>query len=142
MKFRQKSFTIGQMADELIPGGVREFISNNIDSIAELEALLLIRRDPQVEWSTAALAERLYSSPQDAERAIAKLHSLGLSGLKNGDPVTYHYQPVSPELDAMVAAVAETYAKYLVPVTNLIHSKPQSKVQQFADAFKVRRRDK
>lgn len=131
------------MAGDPIPERVKEFISESIDSIAELEALMLMFRDPAVGWSASALAERLYSSPDQTEGAIAKLHALGLSDVKADDLETYHYRPSTPELGEMVEQIAETYSKYLVPVTNLIHSKPQSKVQQFADAFKLRkRRDK
>ena len=128
------------MAEDPIPERVKEFISENIDSIAELEALMLMFRNPAVGWSAASLAERLYSSPDQAEEAIAKLHALGLSDVKAKDPDTYHYRPLTPELGTMVEQIAETYSKYLVPVTNLIHSKPQTKVQQFADAFKLRKR--
>jgi len=41
----------------------------------------------------------------------------------------------------MVERVADVYARYLVPVTNLIHAKPQIKVQKFADAFKLRKKE-
>lgn len=140
MTHNPKSSRIDQMSDEPISESVRGFIIENIDSVAELEALLLLRRESRVEWSVDALAERLYTSSKQAEEAIVKLHLLGLSALKKGSPRTYLYEPASPELDAVVAEVAETYSKYLVPVTNLIHSKPQSKVQQFADAFKLRGR--
>jgi hypothetical protein len=41
----------------------------------------------------------------------------------------------------MVGEVVEAYSKYLIPVTNLIHSKPQTRVQQFAEAFKLRKQE-
>jgi len=131
------------MADDLIPQAVREFISENIDSIAELEALILLFRDPDREWGVSALAERLYARREQTEKAIAKLCQLGLSAANGGAPETFRYQPATPELQELVGDIAETYSKYLIPVTNLIHSKPESKVQQFADAFRLRkRRDK
>ena len=128
------------MADDPVPEIVREFIANHIDSIAELEALLLMRNDPQVGWSTAALAERLYINREQTDEVVAKLCSLELAAETGRGSVTYHYRPSSPELDGVVESVAETYTRYLIPVTNLIHSKPQTKVQQFADAFKLRKR--
>jgi len=127
------------MGEGLIPKNVREFITANIDSIAELEALMLLFREPAADWTAASLAERLYSGPEQAEEAIAKLCSIGVAHAKAGDPVTYHFHPSTPELEQMVSDLAETYSKYLVPVTNLIHSKPQSRVQQFADAFKLKK---
>jgi hypothetical protein len=40
-----------------------------------------------------------------------------------------------------VNQVAACYAKYLIPVTNLIHTKPRTRVQEFADAFKLRKEE-
>jgi len=39
----------------------------------------------------------------------------------------------------MLERTAEAYAKHLVPVTNLIHSKPKPRIQEFADAFRFRK---
>lgn len=128
------------MGDHLIPEDVKQFILDKIDSVAELEGLLLISRNPETEWSTEALAGRLYASQQQTEAVLMHLHSLGFLIVKKGESVSYSYQPGSPKLAEMVDRVAEAYAKYLVPVTNLIHSKSQTKVQQFADAFKLRQR--
>ncbi len=129
------------MADDLIPDDVRRFILDKIDSIAELEGLLLFSRNPETEWNIEALAQRLYASQQQTSDVLTRLYLLGFLAVKEKESLTYYYQPGSPELRRMVDRVAEIYSKYLVPVTNLIHSKPQSKVQQFADAFKLRKRE-
>ena len=39
----------------------------------------------------------------------------------------------------MVGQVADLYSRYLVPVTNLIHTKKTSRIQEFADAFRIRK---
>ena len=128
------------MADDLIPDDVKQFILDKIDSVAELEGLLLFSRNPETEWNAETLAQRLYASRQQTEDVLTHLHALGFLAVKNAESRTYLYQPGSPESGRMVERVAEVYSKYLVPVTNLIHSKPQTKVQQFADAFKLRKR--
>ena len=128
------------MANDPIPESVEEFVSENIDSVAELEALMLLFRDPAALWSAASLAERLYATEEQADAAIAKLCHLGLAAASAKRRAAFHFRPSSPELEELVVQISETYSKYLVPVTNLIHSKPQSKVQQFADAFKLRKR--
>lgn len=128
------------MADDLIPGDVKQFIVDKIDSIAELEGLLLLRRNSETEWNSEALAQRLYTSQQQTEVLLERLYLLGFLSVKEDEFITYRYQPGSPELAEMVDRVAEIYSKYLVPVTNLIHSKPETKVQQFADAFKLRKK--
>ena len=129
------------MADDLIPDDVRQFIIDKIDSVAELEGLLLLRKNSEIEWNVETLAERLYTSRQQTEKVLAHLYSLGFLAFNEGLPPAYRYQPGSPKLAEMVDRVAEVYSKYLIPVTNLIHSKPETKVQQFADAFKLRKEE-
>lgn len=131
------------MIDELIPDDVRQFILGKIDSVAQMEGLLLLRSNPEMEWGIEALAERLYIDRNQAATVLAHLYAqnfLSVKEAKGSDIRVYSYQPASPELGQMVDRVAETYSKYLVPITNLIHSKPQTRVQQFADAFKLRKR--
>jgi hypothetical protein len=60
------------MAREPIPDDLREFILGYIDSIAQLEALLLLRRNPSTSWMPApwpnvytSAREKLPSSSQD-----------------------------------------------------------------------------
>jgi hypothetical protein len=129
------------MSNFPVPTDVREYITDNIDSVAELEALVLMRRDPEVVWSASALAERLYVGLEQAGQVALKLCSLGVTVEKGRDPVTYQYRPARPGLDTLVGEVVDAYTRYLIPVTNLIHSKPQTRVQQFAEAFKLRKQE-
>jgi len=48
------------MPSEVIPLEVTDFINRNIDSIAQLEALLLVRRDPAEKWNAEKIAGHLY----------------------------------------------------------------------------------
>jgi len=126
------------MGFDSIPEDVEQFIRKRIDSVAQLEALLMMRSAPQAEWSVAVLAKRLYVSEKQAADLLARLFTDGFL-IKAGSPSLYRYQPNSDELRQFVDRVAESYSKHLVPITNLIHSKPQTRVREFADAFKLRR---
>ena len=127
------------MVEDLIPADVQQFILKSIDSIAQLEALLLLCGQPHEAWSISAVAQRLYITEQETSPLLARLHAEGLIAAEEGEPLKYLYQPNSVELGEMVKRVAEIYAKHLVPVTNLIHSKPRTRIQEFADAFKLRK---
>lgn len=128
------------MPVELIPDDVREFIINQIDSIVELEALLILCKNSETEWSVRDLSERLYAGETQTQQALAKLHSAGFLTASTKRSVTYRYGPATQEQCKMVDRVAEIYSRLLIPVTNLIHAKSENKVQQFADAFKLRKR--
>lgn len=129
------------MDQEFIPANVQQFILKRIDSVAHLEGLLLIRREPTHSWTDEALAKRLYINSNQAAAILSRLWTDGFVISRSTKPLTYTYQPRTPELEQMVDLVADVYARYLVPVTNLIHAKPKSRVQEFADAFKLKKEE-
>jgi hypothetical protein len=46
------------MTNTELPGPVKQFLLDHIDSIPELEALLLARSEPGTHWQAATLADR------------------------------------------------------------------------------------
>jgi len=127
------------MTRNFIPDEITQFIVDKIDSVAQLEALLLLRSSPEEKWSVSALSGRLYINEKETAEVLAHLRMHGFAIIKSNDPLVYQYQPASIELQQKVDRVAEIYSKHLLPVTNLIHSKPKTRIQEFADAFKFRK---
>jgi hypothetical protein len=123
------------MADDLIPADVRDFILRHIDSVAQIEALLLLRGNPQDTWNVQYIAQRLYTTEQELAEVLARLCEDGLLSC-SGD--TYRYDGATPELRDIVDRLAGVYSRQLIAVTNMIHAKPR-RIREFADAFKIRR---
>ncbi len=126
------------MNGQYIPDSIAQFIIEKIHSVAQLEALLLLR-SPEERWTVQALARRLYITEEETAELLSYLCAQGFAAPVEGAPPEYHYQPSSAELREMLDQVAEIYSKHLLPVTNLIHSKPKARIQEFADAFKFRK---
>jgi hypothetical protein len=120
------------MPGEVIPVEVQDFLARHIDSIAQLEALLLSRASPEAIWDPPLTAKRLYIGEQDASETLSHLAE---HGLLVREPRGYRFASRSPELTAIVDLLAHHYARHLIAVTNLIHAKPR-RIRQFADAFK------
>jgi hypothetical protein len=127
------------MAHELIPDDVKAFLLQRIDSIAQLEALLLLRTNAALSWGAEALAKRLYITGQETAAILRHLQANGFLVATEDASDMYRYEPAAPDLAQMVDRVAELYARYLIPVTQLIHAKPLTRVQEFADAFKLKK---
>lgn len=117
-----------------IPGDVRRFILQCIPSVPFLEALLLLRDSAGAPWTAEQLAQRLYLG---AGAAQALLHALERAGIAAaGAPQgQWRYAPQTPELAAMLDKLAVVYARQLIDVSTLIHSRSHRKAQVFADAF-------
>lgn len=126
------------MTDNLIPDDIHRFILRNIDSIAQLEGLFILRSNPQKTWNAATLAQRLYIDQNEATLLMEQLASRGLiAAMENGS--LYQYKPESAKLGQTVTRLAELYSRYLVPITHLIHSKPKNGIQDFANAFRIKK---
>ena len=127
------------VSDKKIPEDIEQFIFEKIDSVAEMEALLLLRSKPEESWSIESLAKRLYITEDQTAKTLDHLCREGLLAFSSNEHPGYRYQPKSLELQNSVDRVAEMYTKHLVPISNLIHSKPRARVQEFADAFRLRK---
>jgi hypothetical protein len=123
------------MADDFSPD-VKQFIDQNIESLAQLEALLLMRQDPQRHWDAAAIAKALYIP---AELAGTLLEEFSRRGFIRANDPRYTYQPADARLTQLIDEVATAYQDRRVAIIALIYSKPLNKVQTFADAFRLRK---
>ncbi len=126
------------MEQPVIPPDVAKFILDRIDSIAQLEAVLLLRQSPDTWWSCHGVAERLYITDASCAPVLDGLCKQGLllmERTENG--VAYRYRPQNGDLREMVDRLAYYYAKHLVPVSNLVHAKAKTRIEGFAKAFKL-----
>jgi hypothetical protein len=120
---------------ESVPVELRTFVLRYVDSVGQLEALLLMRTDPSTPWTAATLAPRLYTSEDEAAGILSRLAD---EGFLVEDGRDYRFQCADPELERPLTALASFYRTHLIAVTNLIHSKPR-RIREFADAFKLKK---
>jgi len=123
------------MSDGIIPEDVRNFILQYIDSITQLEALLLLRANPGERWDTVNAAKRLYTAERDIDAVLSRLCADELLSCSEG---IYRYDPRSEEKRLVIDRLAAAYGKQLIPVTNMIHAK-ERRIREFADAFRFRK---
>lgn len=127
-----------------IPEDLRRFVLTSVPSVPFLEALLLLRADPDQQWTGEMLASRLYISERTALALLDELcRALMARPCASLDPANrahaYCYAPSTELLRERIDLLAELYARHLVDITHLIHSTLDRKAQQFADAFRLRK---
>jgi hypothetical protein len=126
------------MADEF-PVELEQFIAQHIQSLAELEALFLLRREPERQWDCAEMSRLLYITADMCGGLLADLHRRGFVQRVPDTDDVYQYQPADPEVDRLLGQLAAIYQERRVAVITQIYSKPVKRVQTFADAFRLRR---
>jgi hypothetical protein len=123
-----------------IPPAVLQFILKRIDTVTELETLLIMCADEARVWSVDDIASRIYVP---APGAAAVLHGISVKGLVSVDESgrEYRFSPANDEVRQMVQQTAAAYRKNLIPITTLIHNKASVSVQEFARAFSLKKDD-
>jgi hypothetical protein len=114
------------------------FIFENIETVPQLEALLLIWQNSTRTWTAEELAARIYVGSTDAKNILDELRRRGLA---THDPDTEAFQYASDwdPTNALMRRVAETYARNLVGIARMIHSKGSASVREFARAFQIKK---
>lgn len=122
---------------------VLQFISEHLETVPHLEAMLLIWQNQSVPWTAEALASRIYVSIPESRSIIEDLAARGLlRETTSGESRAYVYEPAWDERHRMLPRIADLYRRQLVRVTKLIHSKGSSSVREFARAFQITKEQK
>lgn len=126
------------MADEF-PEDLKQFLLGHVSSVAQLEALLLLRSQREREWTADEVSRALATTAEMASEQLAELQARGLLARKGEPNTRYQYWPATPDLDAQVSRLETTYRERRVAVITAIYSQPVDKVRTFADAFRLRK---
>lgn len=118
---------------------VKRFIIEHINSVFQLEVLLLLHGQKEKMWSNEDVDRELGIGLEEAKAQLDDLHSRGLLMLDKSVHSLYHYNPVSEKLDQAVNGLAKAYNERRVNVLSSIFSKPVDKVRLFAEAFRIRK---
>lgn len=127
------------MSNPPVPDEVRRFILTSVPSVPYVEALLLLRADASRYWDSFNVASRLYIGEGQALDLLQAMHQAGIA--RREPDGRFVYAPATPELLAVVDALALTYAHDLVGVTDLIHSRLDKRAQQFSGAFRWKKEE-
>lgn len=116
-----------------------EFILENIDSVPQLEALMLLWNSRPVAWSCEELASRLYLPAEKVGNLLQGLVRMQFIAKTDSSPQKYSYFPLSEEQNEMMRVVDSAYRHDLVRISTMIHSKASPGVREFARAFRIKK---
>jgi hypothetical protein len=121
---------------------VHRFISQEIETVPHLEALLLIWNSRPQPWTEANLAHRLYIDEELVRILLEDLLRRQLIVRVDTTPEGFSYYSESKDRDQLLAEVDATYRRDLVRISTMIHSKPPASVREFARAFRITKEPK
>ncbi len=132
--------------DAPIPDDVLELLRTRVASIEQLEALLLLHREVDRQWSVEEIGERLsLPAGQLAPEldALVRVGMLARSG--RALDVRWQYAPRDAASDAMVVRLAAVYAVRRLEVLRLLNDLALQRIRgsaarAFADSFVIGRK--
>ncbi len=125
------------MAPSDLHPSVRRFLSEYVNSVEQLETLLLMRASPDRAWDAEAINHELRTSLASAAERLRELEERRLIVADSSLPLRYRYQPSDPRTRGIIDLVANAYRERRVMVISFIFSKPQDAILKFADAFRL-----
>jgi hypothetical protein len=118
---------------------VDRFIVEEIDSVPQLEALLLFWNNRPKVWSCESMAKALYVSPDVTRDLLKRLAQRRLITEVDGSTEQFALDADSQEKQQLLASVDAIYRRELVRISNMIHSKASRGVRDFANAFRFKK---
>lgn len=125
------------MARQYISKDLKKFVRDQIRSVFELEALLLLHGANRRSFTAAEIANELGFDPEVAQHHLAILVANGLLAQFDTNEINYRYEPVDQDVATMVDQLAVGYAKQRVPILSLILSERPDRIRLFAEAFRL-----
>jgi len=125
-------------SDNEIPARVLRFLRENIDTVPQLETLLMMCKERDRSWLIADVAFRNYIAEQRATDTLNALQRRGLVSSVESPP-RFRFDPATDEVRTVVADLARCYKKNLSRITELIHAKPSASIKEFARAFDLKK---
>ena len=113
---------------------ILRFITNRIDTVPELEALLLFWEQAPAGLTAKQLASRLYV-PRGVAARIVRVLKRRKFIVPRASGSEYVYDSAWEPSDQFMYRVAVTYRRHLIRIARLLHSKAPTSVLEFARAF-------
>lgn len=120
---------------------VRGILDRHIESLEHLEVLLLLMRHPERRWTGRSVGTELRIASESAGRHLAKLCAFNLLQVEIGRDLFYWFSPSLPHLTQAAQALAAAYAENRLGVIKHILGRPSKPVRDFADAFRLTKKD-
>jgi hypothetical protein len=117
------------------------FLQTTVPAVDAAEVLLLLRRTPERAWSvselTASLRPNVPIPDADAAKYVEIFQARGIVGTARD--LRVQYSPASDDLRMLGDMLALAYKERPVTLIRMIYALRDTRIQTFADAFKLRR---
>lgn len=124
------------MAEHEFSEELKRFVASHVDTVEQLEVLLLLQRHAAEVWTPQRVSTELRTSLMSATMRLERLCATGLCEELEGG---VRLRPAEPSVERAIRLVTAAYRDRRVSLIALIYSRPPAGVQAFADAFRLKK---
>ena len=128
----------GLVSDSQIPDEIRKFLVQHVRSIAQLDILLLISAAPQRWWTATEVYRIVLSNEELVAKTLERFCQINF--LRKSESGTYQFAPPSDEINNLIKTLALLYRERPSRIVQAIYEAPVSEIEEFAKAFKIRKK--
>ena len=125
------------MPDEPLPPALRAFLHSCIESIDQVELLIMLRGSDRFRTAREVAADSGVSQTV-ARHNLETLSARGLLEVRVAEETTYRYRPKSEELGRYCDLLAQHYITARPAVLGFVAAQSRLSLKRFSDAFKLR----
>lgn len=127
------------MSERIFSEDLEKFIAAEINSLEQLEILLLLSGNPHKWWTANGVYDVIKSSVQSVQDRLDEMVHRGMLRKETDSEVRYQFGPTNEDVWRITSELRDAYKERSVKVVQAIYSKPPDAVQEFARAFRLRR---
>lgn len=120
-----------------LPKALRQFITVYIQSVEQIEVLLLLYHERGRDWTVDEIDHRVRSSTASITARLNTLVGQKLIVRNDAEKLSFRYLGSDADLDQLVRLLAEHFKVRKNRVIEAIYSSPTQKMLTLRDAFKV-----
>ncbi|WP_413290572.1 hypothetical protein [Bdellovibrio sp. HCB337] len=121
------------MSENEIPKEVKDFVFQYIDSVEQLEILLLLNAEPHKVWTVGEVHQTLRSNMSSVEKRLNLLAAQKLIDKKEGG---FQFKPEGSEKNEIIRQLSGAYKVHRHRIFEMIFS-PMKKARDIAEAFVI-----
>ena len=120
-----------------LPDNVERLLHEHVRTVAQLEVLLLLERDPSRWWTAESVTVELRTSVHSASLCLQHLTRARLIEQREGGPDAFRFNPARAEDAASVRELVALFQQRMSSVINAIYAPKRDTLKDFADAFRI-----
>jgi hypothetical protein len=120
-----------------LPPDVRRFLGRCVETVEQLEIILLLQRHAQRSWDATEVGEALCLDQRDVAHHLELLGGRDLFDVRLGDRVRYRFNPGDPDAAMAARRLADAYRVSRGAVLGFVTGRRHRSLKDFSDAFKL-----